>query len=262
MPPEKIKAILFDLGETLLIFGKVNSNRLFSEAARHSYNYLKKLGQPVGKLRLYTAYNLLGVRLNVLLSAITGNDFDSLTLLKKYGQKKSYNLTEEQWQQLNWHWYEPLYKLSSIEPDLANTLGQLTSAGLKLGIVSNTFVSSCSLDKHLTQEGLIDFFPIRVYSCQFSSRKPSKRIFLEAASRIDTPPENIMFVGDRVNKDIKGARKAGMHPVLKTAHTNKGRKIPKGTYKIDAIAELPALVKKVNNSETGGHILRKQHILT
>jgi HAD superfamily hydrolase (TIGR01549 family) len=244
----RIKAILFDLGETLLNFGKIDTTKAFVEAGRLTYDYLKELSQPVGNFQFYLWRNLVGLRLHHLISTITGNDFDSLSLLKKNGLKKGLKLTDEQWQQLNWLWYEPLSRIASIEPDLAQTLTKLTDAGIKLGIVSNTFVHASSLDTHLDRYKLLDFFDLRMYSYQFNCRKPNKEIFLTAAERIGVNPENIFFVGDRINKDVKGAINAGMIPVLKDAYTNAGKKVPPGVIKINTIAELPELVEKISGN--------------
>jgi len=186
------------------------------------------------------------IRDRYYISLITGRDFDSLALLEKYGRMRGFNLSREEWQELNWLWYEPLRKRARTEPDLAETLTKLTEAGLKLGIVSNTFVSAGALDRHLTEEGLIGFFDTRVYSCEFGFRKPDKRIFLEAARQVGAEPANIIYVGDRINKDVKGALRAGMKPVLKNAYTNAGKKAPDSVERIDNIAELPDLVGKIN----------------
>jgi len=242
----RIKAVLFDLGETLVNFGKIDSGRLFKEAGRRSYTFLKKLNQPVGRFRRYFWRNMWGLYVRYYISLITGRDFDSLALLEKYGRMRGFNLSREEWQELNWLWYEPLRKRARTEPDLAETLTKLTEAGLKLGIVSNTFVSSGALDRHLTEEGLISFFDTRVYSCEFGFRKPDKRIFLEAARQVGAEPANIIYVGDRINKDVKGALRAGMKPVLKNAYTNADKKTPDGVERIERISELPDLVGKIN----------------
>ena len=246
MVQTRIRAVLFDLGETLVNFGKIDSGRLFKEAGRRSYTFLKKLNQPVGRFRRYFWRNMWGLYVRYYISLITGRDFDSLALLEKYGRMRGFNLSREEWQELNWLWYEPLRKRARTEPDLAETLTKLTEAGLKLGIVSNTFVSAGALDRHLTEEGLIGFFDTRVYSCEFGFRKPDKRIFLEAARQVGAEPANIIYVGDRINKDVKGALRAGMKPVLKNAYTNAGKKAPDSVERIDNIAELPDLVGKIN----------------
>jgi HAD superfamily hydrolase (TIGR01549 family) len=245
----KIKAVLFDLGETLLNFGRVNTTALFKEAGTVSYNYLKQHGQPVGNFKSYLWGNLLRLHFRRLLANITGNDFDSFEAIKSRGIKMGYELTDRQWEHVSWLWYEPLYHKASTEPDITDTLNKLTQAGLKLGIISNTFVNACSLDKHLAKEGLLDFFEIRLYSYQFTFRKPDRRIFLEAARQLDEHPENIVYVGDRLDKDIRGALKAGMHPVLKKAFTNNGKKPPEGTMSVEKISELPGLIANINNQK-------------
>ena len=248
MPDKKIKAVLFDLGETLVNFGKVNTAGLFRQGARLSYDFLRSCGQPVENFSYYCWRNLILIYIRCWLSNITGKDFDAMALFKKVGAKKGVKLDEEQWQHFAWLWYEPLSKAGKVEPDVIQTLTALKKLGLTLGIVSNTFISGSSLDKHLEQLGILDFFTVRVYSYEFSFRKPDARIFKVAAERIGEVLENIMFVGDRLDKDIKAAVKTGMPAVLKKAYTNAGKKIPKGVWKINQLSELPALIEK-NNAE-------------
>jgi HAD superfamily hydrolase (TIGR01549 family) len=246
LPNKKIKAVLFDLGETLLNFGRVDKARIFGQGARLTYDFLKSCGQPVGSFRYYYWRNLLLLRIRFWLTGITRKDFDALELLKTSGTKKGIKLSEQQWRHLAWLWYEPLSKVGQAEPKTKETLTILRELGLKLGIVSNTFVHSSSLEKHLQQLGILDFFPVRLYSYQFDFRKPDIRIFKTAAERIGEMMENIMFVGDRINKDIKTSAKIGMKAVLKAAYTNAGEQTPKGAWKINNLAELPQLIEKIN----------------
>jgi len=249
MPDKKIKAVLFDLGETLLNYGKINTTRLFRQGARLSYDFLKSCGQPVGSFNYYCWRNLIALRIRHWLSNITKNDFNSLLLLRGIGTKKGIRLDRQQWRHFAWLWYEPLSKIGKVEPKTAETLTALKNLGLKLGIVSNTFVAGSSLDKHLEQLGILHFFPVRVYSYEFDFRKPDTRIFKIAADRIGETLENILFIGDRINQDVKAAAKAGMQAVLKEAYTNTGKKTPKGAWEINQLAELPELIEK-NNAGT------------
>ncbi|MHC4173745.1 MAG: HAD family hydrolase [Planctomycetota bacterium] len=246
MPDKKIKAVLFDLGDTLLNFGQVNTTRLFRQGARLSYDFLKSCSQPVGNFQYYCWRNLMGLRIRHLLSNITKKDFNSLALLRRIGIKKGIRLDGKQWRHFGWLWYEPLSKVATTEPKIKETLAVLKNLGLKLGIVSNTFVNGCSLDKHLKQLGILDFFTVRVYSYEFDFRKPNTQIFKVAAKRIGETLENILYVGDRIDKDIKPAVKTGMQAVLKAAYTNAGKKVPQGAWKINRLCELPGLVKRIN----------------
>jgi HAD superfamily hydrolase (TIGR01549 family) len=247
MLDRRIKAVLFDLGETLLAFGKVNMSKLFRQGAKLSYHFLQSCNQPTGSFRRYCRRNLMTIRMHYWLSNITGRDFDSLALLKKINEKKGIRLADEQWRQLAWLWYEPLSRFGMVEADISHTLTALTRMRLKLGILSNTFINSSPLEEHLRQFGILHFFPARLYSYEFHFRKPDVRIFKAAAQRIGEPVENTLFVGDRIDKDIKPALKAGMHAVLKTAYTNVGKKTPAGICKINHLSELPALLEKINN---------------
>ncbi len=243
----RVKAVLFDFGETLLNFGKVSMGRLFREGAGLSYKFLKDSGQPVGNFEFYCWRNLISLQAHHIISNITGRDFDALVLLKKIASKKGVKLDEQQWRHLVWLWYEPLSKVAEIEPKTAETLTALKKMGIKLGIVSNTFVNNFCLDKHLEQFGILDFFAIRLYSHEFDFRKPDARIFKLAAERIKERLENILFVGDRIDKDVKPAVKLGLKAVLKTAYTNAGKKLPKGALKINRLCELPELIEKINS---------------
>jgi putative hydrolase of the HAD superfamily len=243
----QIKAVLFDLGETLLDFGKVKVNRLFREGARLSYDYLKSSGQPVGNFEYYCWSNLIALRFRHFISNITKKDINSSALLRRIGTKKGIKLDAEQWRHFAWLWYEPLSKMATTEPKIKETLISLKGLGLKLGIVSNTFVNANSLEKHLSQLGLLDFFSVRMYSYQFDFRKPDIRIFKIAAERIGEAAQNILYVGDRIDMDIKPALKIGMRPVLKAAYTNAGKTTPNGAWKITHLSELPVLIKKINS---------------
>ena len=244
-----INAALFDLGETILNFGKINATRLFRQGARLSYDYLKSCGQPVGNFEFYCWRNLIALRIRNIIANITKNDFNSAAFLRGHGTKKGIKLDAGQWKHFAWLWYEPLRKIATTEPDIKQTLTALKNAGLKLGILSNTFVSGSSPEKHLEQEGLLDFFSIRLYSYEFDFRKPDLRIFKIAAERIGEAMENILYIGDRLDMDIQPALKLGMKPVLKTAYTNNGKNIPNSVLKINNLSELPALVQKINTQK-------------
>jgi len=246
MPDSTIKAVLFDLGDTLLNFGRFNAVSLFRQAARAAYDFLKQAGYPLGSFELFFWANMFRLRIRRLVCDLTGRDFDAFSLIRKAALKKKIQLNEQQWEHFLWLWYEPLTAVASLEPDTGRTLAALRDSGLALGLVSNTFVGRWFLDKHLEQLDLLHFFPVRLYSCEFDFRKPDVRIFRIAAERIGLPPHNILFVGDRIDLDIRPALKIGMVPVLKDAHTNDRKRAPAGVRRIGLLAELPDLIRKIN----------------
>jgi putative hydrolase of the HAD superfamily len=240
-----VGAILFDLGQTLLEFGKLCNRSLFAVSAQNSYQWLRQQSQPLPRFVRYKLKHILGLYLHLGRSWLTGDDFDSLELLKGYGRRYGFTLSDEQYRQLSWIWYEPLSKQAYMEAELIQTLDRLRSMGLKLGIVSNTFVHRDTLGQHLKQVGLDGFFPVQLYSYEFPWRKPDVRIFQEASKRIGVAPEKTLFVGDRVDTDVNGALAAGMIPVFKRMAINRDKQVPAGVVTITKLAELPAVVEKL-----------------
>ncbi|MEN6385374.1 MAG: HAD family hydrolase [Phycisphaerales bacterium] len=246
MADSRIKAVIFDMGDTLLNYGKIDPHEPFFKAAKLTWEWLKGQGQVTGFQWLYTLRSMLAIHLRIILSHFTGHDFDSLMVLKNLGRKMGHNLTDEQYEDLVWLWYEPLARLVTIEPDIHQTLTTLRSRGLKLAILSNTFVSASVLNKHLKQLGLFDFFDFIYYSYTFNKRKPHPEMFLAASKQLDIPPHEIIFVGDRIDNDVYGSMQVGMIPVLKKTHINIHKKIPSGVTVVSDLSELPDVIEKFN----------------
>ena len=74
MSGRRIEAVLFDLGDTLLHFGKLRKGQLVEEAVRRSYAYLQEHHQPTGPFWAYRLMHLWGVRWHLLRSWATGNE--------------------------------------------------------------------------------------------------------------------------------------------------------------------------------------------
>jgi putative hydrolase of the HAD superfamily len=238
----KVRAVLFDLGDTLLNYGRLNPYEPFVQAARQTYAYLKSLGQPVAWFPWYAFRSMLMVRWRVLWSSITKKDFDSLRLLKRAGKHAGYKMTEEQYRELVWLWYEPLSRQVHTEPNLRETLAELQRRGIKMGIVSNTFVNACALNRDVAQRNLMEFFEFIYYSYEFPRRKPHQEMYRAAVETLGVKPEEVVFVGDRLDTDVKGAMQAGMHAILKDASANAGKQTPRGVVRIKAIAGLPQAI--------------------
>jgi putative hydrolase of the HAD superfamily len=241
----RIRAVLFDLGDTLLNYGRLSPYKPFMEAARQTYAYLKELGQPVPLFPWYAFRSLTMIRWRVLWSAITRKDFDSLRLLKRAGKKAGYKMTEEQYKELVWLWYEPLSRRVETEPNLKATLSELQKRGLKMGIVSNTFVNACALNRDIARRTLTDFFEFVYYSYEFPRRKPCPAMYQAAVETLGVKPQEVIFVGDRLDTDVKGAVQVGMHAVLKDGTANAGKKTPAGVVRISSIAGLPKAIDEI-----------------
>ena len=243
---QRVKGILFDLGDTLFDFGKVDIGHLFEAGARLAYDYLLLLGQKVPSFSTYHRRQLWAIRWNYFKSHFTGREFNALDLIGRRARRMGHDLSDEQMRQLAWLWYRPLGQQAKVEPGLAALLQGFGEAGLKLAVVSNTFVPGQVLDRHLEAEGLLKYLPVRVYSCDVRYRKPDRRIFHMALERAGLQASETLFVGDSPEADIRGANAVGMISVLKnrTARLREPRFRPQ--HQIRQLSELKDLLAKYN----------------
>ncbi|MHC4562916.1 MAG: HAD family hydrolase [Planctomycetota bacterium] len=245
---QRIKGIVFDLGNTLLDFGNVDINKEFEAGARQAYDYLVGLGQPMPPFKTYHRQQFFHVRLRYFLSHITGRDFNARKLIAYLSERMGHNLTEEQLAELVWLWYEPVSLCATTESGLREMLEQFRDDGLKLGLLSNTFIPPVILDRHLERANLIDLLPMRVYSCTQDRRKPHPNIFEQAMSGIGLKAEELIFVGDSLRADIRGANGVGMVSVHKDPTGRKRHWRIKPDHRIRRIVDLADIVKLYNAS--------------
>jgi HAD superfamily hydrolase (TIGR01549 family) len=210
-----LKAILFDLGDTLFDFRPMKMSAVCDEAARITYAYLQGRGFALPPYRTYLNMQYRGIRMQFLLSRIVGRDFSMYTLLCRNCRRMNLQLSEQELRDLAWRWYEPVTAYCSVCDDVVPTLAKLRDAGLKLGLISNTFIPGFVLDMHMDRHGLLEFFPTRVYSSEIGHRKPGARIFRTALDALGVSPGETAMVGDRIPADIRGARRLGMTTILR-----------------------------------------------
>jgi putative hydrolase of the HAD superfamily len=89
-------------------------------------------------------------------------------------------------------------------------LDALRDRGLKTGLVSNTMEPRRLLLSDLDEQGLHARLDVVVFSSDLGIRKPRPEIFLRALGEVGVAPERALFVGDRIDADVRGARDVGM----------------------------------------------------
>ncbi|MFH0863106.1 MAG: TIGR02253 family HAD-type hydrolase [Candidatus Altiarchaeota archaeon] len=93
-------------------------------------------------------------------------------------------------------------------PDTISTLLALRERGYKTGVVTDG-VPVKQWEK-LIRLGLMDFFHAVVVASDREWMKPSLRPFKEAAKELGVDAKDCVMVGDRLDKDVVGAKAAGM----------------------------------------------------
>ena len=232
------RAILFDLGDTLIDFEPMDTRAIFREAATATYDFLNQRGRTLPPFDQYCRRQFKAIRWAYFWSKLRRREFNSLRLLRTFCTDLGLSLDEAELLELAWLWYAPLVQHSSAEDELSATLAGLRRAGFLLGLVSNTFIAGPIHDRHLQLHGLLEFFPVRVYSSDTGYRKPDRRIFQIALDRLGVSASETVFVGDLIKTDIVGARRMGMKTVIKQPWgTSRSHRL--ADFVIRQISELP-----------------------
>jgi putative hydrolase of the HAD superfamily len=116
--------------------------------------------------------------------------------------------------------------------DVKDTLARLRSRGMRLGILSNF---PPHLEETLARHGIHDYFDFFVVSSLVGLEKPDPAIFELAIERAGVSKEEILYVGDNVDDDIRGARAVGLPVILIDRHD---RWSQAGCLRIRSLSEL------------------------
>jgi putative hydrolase of the HAD superfamily len=103
--------------------------------------------------------------------------------------------------------WAPARRVGSMSEAL---LDSLHDRGLKTGLVSNTWDPRWLLERDLEQMGLLSRLDTTVFSSDVGVRKPRPEIFDRALGELGVEPERTVFVGDRLDADVRGAGDLGM----------------------------------------------------
>ena len=205
-----IKWIFFDMGHTLLDEDEVHIARL------------EELNEELGGT-LPPAEELLAEMVEF---GTKGARSPFGSVAKKYGAKRHYP-------------YNPAFEVPF--PETEEALCKL-SAKYKLGIIANQRGGSAH---RLQAHGLMKYIDFVYSSEEMGRSKPAPDLFLSALDTLGCAPGEACMVGDRIDNDIRPAKRLGM----KTVRLRKGffrNRAPECEYDIpdadiESIGDLPAV---------------------
>jgi FMN phosphatase YigB (HAD superfamily) len=126
----------------------------------------------------------------------------------------------------------------------AAVLDELAGKGLKVGLISNTGLTSPEMYREwFGQLGIVDKFDSLVFSNEQRVAKPSPEIFETALAKLGVEATRALHIGDNLHTDVGGAAAVGMSTVWVRGGTNSP--VISNTepdYTVDSILELPRIV--------------------
>ena len=194
---KKVKAILFDLDNTLIDF-----MRMKSRAIESAVEAMIDAGLPLKKkeaLKLIKeVYEKFGIEYQKVFNEV----------LKRVLGKIDYKILAAgvvAYRRIKEGYVEPY-------PHVIPTLRELIRRGYKLGIISDAPIFQAWT--RLVGMKLHHFFDFIIAFEETSKKKPHELPFKLALSKLKLKPEEIMMIGDDPRRDIAGANKFGMITVL------------------------------------------------
>jgi putative hydrolase of the HAD superfamily len=217
-----VRGILFDLGNTVVLFPalgveteemSLERKSMLESLVRTMYDSLKVGGLQVAWSSFFEAYN--AVRSEQLArQKQTLKEYDMKERLAKVLGSLDFNASasSEIIRRALDSYFEDYVRKVDMEKEIIPTLKSLLPR-YRLGIVTN-FAYPPAIYAILRKFSLEKIFDPIVISGEVGWIKPSPIIFKVALSRLRLSADQVVFVGDDPEADIKGAKNVGMKTVF------------------------------------------------
>ncbi|MFJ9346858.1 HAD family hydrolase [Streptomyces sp. NPDC101237] len=135
-----------------------------------------------------------------------------------------------------------------LYPDVRPALAALRGQGLWLGIAGNQTVRAGRILRELFHDD-VDLIGT---SDDWGASKPDLEFFKRVGDAVPFAVDEILYVGDRCDNDVRPARQAGMHTALvrrgpwATIQWNDAEAEELPTFRVEGLGELPDLVRRFN----------------
>jgi len=233
------KAVLFDLGSTLIEYEAVSWDELSRLCALEAREWLVDEGYAVPEEEEFH------VSFERAKAPLRQRAWETLTewtvpeaaralcaqLEIPYSDELAARFFEE--------FYRPVDRLLYAYDDAVATLERIRAAVPAVGLISNTVFPEDVHLRELRRFGLSRFFDFTIFSSTFGKRKPHPDIFVQAANQAGYGPAECVYIGDRYVEDIEGPHGVGMPAILKMkAGREYPAEMPLARRRIGALAEL------------------------
>ena len=214
----KIQAVFFDMGGTIETFASTRDLRLEATAVIQQKLMDAGINLHLSNERLCDVISS-GMEQYKRWCLQSMEELPSQRVWSQYilcnyevNQEKLAEISEELMFLIETRFYRRL-----MRPEIPEVLEAIKQMGLKIGLISNVN-SHGQVPTNLKEYGIIDYFHPIVLSSEYGRRKPDPSIFHYAARLIDAPTSQCVYVGDRIIRDIEGARRAGFGLAIQICH--------------------------------------------
>jgi putative hydrolase of the HAD superfamily len=134
----------------------------------------------------------------------------------------------------------------TLYPRVNQTLMELMKMGLKLTVISDAPKMEVWL--RIVSLGLHHYFDEIITSEDFGVKKPDPKPFRKALEVLGTKPEETFMVGDWPDRDVKGAKAAGIRAIWAKYGDTFGTKESGAEFDITDIYDVVGIIEKENGA--------------
>ena len=198
------KVVIFDLYDTVLMNDYFNFKNglkyLYETYFSHKCTYDELTKYAESFLPLYEKRTTDHVEICLIK--------DELPLIfEKYGVALPENIEDLE--------YTVMHEMHKVflTDDVKTTLQKLNEEDVKMYILSNSIFTGKAAEKLLETFDILQYFEKVFYSADYKIRKPNKKFFEIALNYIDSNLDDIVYVGNDYNTDVKGATAIGLKTI-------------------------------------------------
>lgn len=159
--------------------------------------------------------------------------------------------------------YETQMYIRELRPEIPAVLQRIHELGLTIGCISNT-QSTTQVPDTLKNYGISEYFGPVVLSSSYGRRKPDPSIFFYAARLANVPTRSCIYIGDKINRDVLGSKRAGYRLSVKIVHPYDNGEVDEGAVPDavihDMIELLPLIEKELEKDQQMVEIDNHAHI--
>ena len=211
-----LKAVLFDLGDTLVDLGEGRGDYEAHVRVRAGrvYDALTAAGVALEERDAFCVVLAHESEAGYRNATARQEGIDIYDVLAAFFAQRGQPLTDELVRIAGDAYCRRSGDHAPLRPGAIETLIALRARGLSLGVISNTIQPARHMDDGLVLRGLAGYFPVRIYSSAARVAKPHPQIFRAALDALGVTPECAAYVGDRLRADVAGAQGVGMKGIL------------------------------------------------
>ena len=224
-----IKAIIFDLDNTLLDFMKMKSSSI-NAAVLGMISAGMKINKEDSIKKIYNIYDTKGYEHQEVLNEFILYNCGKINYKYLAAGIVEYKKVKE--------------KSLNLYDDVIPTLEKLIQMNLQLGIVSDApsreaWIRLYTLKLHNMFEEVVTFNDTGFH-------KPAKEPFIKIAEKLHIDLKECMMVGDWPDRDIKGASQLGMKTAFARYGSTQNISDSGADYDLNSISELIDIIKENN----------------